>query len=80
VLEESEDKHSDHKFCKQIPKLPALPACQYAPLFEEKRVKVVGADCQIIETSVENDGVDLFVLLNDLDSSVLFKDEIALFI
>jgi hypothetical protein len=24
VTEESEDKHSDHKFCEQIPKLPAL--------------------------------------------------------
>jgi hypothetical protein len=75
VLEESEDEHSDHKFCEQIPKLPALPACQYAPLFKEKGVEIVAAGRLIIETSVEINKVDSFVSFEDLDSSVSFEDE-----
>jgi hypothetical protein len=76
VLEESEDNHSDHKFCERIPKLPPLPPCQYAPLFEEKGVEIVAAGCLIIETSVENEEVDSFVLFKGLlDSSLSFEDE-----
>jgi hypothetical protein len=55
--------------------VPALPACQYAPLFEEKGVEIVAAGHLIIETSVENDEVDSFVSFEDLDSSVSFEDE-----
>jgi hypothetical protein len=54
VSEESEDKHSDHKFCEQIPKLPALPACQYAPLFEEEGAEIVAAGRLIVKTPVES--------------------------
>jgi hypothetical protein len=76
-LKESEtgDKHFDHKFCKQIPKKPALPACQYAPLFEEEGAKIVAAGCLIVETPVENDEVNSSVSLDDVNSSVSFKDE-----
>ena len=72
---ETEDEHFDHKFCEQIPKLPALPACQYAPLFEEEGVEIVAVGRLIVETPVENDEVDSSVSLDDVDSSVSFEDE-----
>jgi hypothetical protein len=62
-----EDKHSDHKFCKQIQKLPALSACQYAPLFEEEGVEIAAAGRLIVKTPVENNEVDSSVLLDDID-------------
>ena len=77
MSEESEtgDEHFDHKFCKQIPKLPALPACQYAPLFGEEGVEIVAAGRLIVETPVEHDEVNSSVSLDDINSSVSFKDE-----
>jgi hypothetical protein len=75
VTEESEDEHFDHEPCEQISKVPALPASQYAPVFEEEGVEVVVFGRLIAETKQDDEQVGLSVSLAGTDSSVSSEDE-----
>jgi hypothetical protein len=74
VTEESEDEDSVHESCEQIHNQSALPASQYAPVFEEEGVEVVASGRLIAETKEEDEEVDSSVSLEEVDSSFSFED------